>query len=557
MDTLSKEYQKKTQQIIDLTFKTLTEAQENYRQRLIQEQEEIEQNLSRQIPEFQLEQQLLAIDSSAVASQLPKGSTLLEFVRFNEYNFQAILTHGDSAWKPARYLAFILPAGQPEQLQMIDLGEAENIDRLIQVFRENIIQGKSDSFGRMITKKIPSQKEIDEIKANPELDEVFQNKQELKKVVLDPILEYLPADNQKIIIAPDGELNLLPFELLPLSTDSYLMDKYSIRHLNVGRDLLRLKFPTTSQPTEPLIIGNPDYNLTDETTGIFLDTATETNSSTETIYADIRESQGIFTPIPGTDLEAEKIAQYLKVTPQTRENALKSLVKSQVSPRILHIATHGYFLSVESLNLLRDTSFSQLNTLNRAGIQNFQNPLLRAGLAFAGVNTVLKGGRVPAAAENGILTGQDIVMLNLIATYLVVVSACGSGLGDIKIGESVHGLRHAFIQAGAKNLIISLWSVNDISTAILMSQFYQYHLENKLPIGKALEKAKRYVRNLTIGEMRDTWLTEEIIEDVGKYSQGIQDHLRMLRDKSDKTPSDQPYKHPKYWGAFIYVGVED
>ena len=439
---------------------------------------------------------------------------------------------------------------------MIDLGEAENIDRLIKVFRENIILGKSDGFDRII-KKMKPQEELDKIKDNPELNEVFQNKQQLKQLLFDPIQKCLPADTQKLIIAPDGELNLLPFELLPLNNHQYLMDEYTISYLNVGRDLIRLKFPSTTQPSQPLIIANPDYNLTDENAVIYPHTATENQDSMDRVYSDLRQSQrgGMFLPIPGTGLESLQIWRYLGVTPQTEKNALESLVKSQSSPRILHIATHGYFLTIENLKPLKDKPFSQLDSLHRGGMQNVENPLLRAGLAFAGANTALNGGTLPEAAEDGILTAQDVAtLLDLSATELVVLSACESGLGEVQLGGSVQGLRQAFLQAGTKSLIVSLWAVNDISTAILMGQFYHYYLEDKLPVGKALEQAKRYVCNLTVGEMRHTWLTAEKIEYVGRYSQGMQDNLRVLCNNSDDY---QPYKHPKYWAAFICLGITD
>ncbi|WP_171815780.1 CHAT domain-containing tetratricopeptide repeat protein [Anabaena cylindrica] len=555
LEKLFQEYQAKIQQIITLTFQPFTEAQQKYRHQLIQEQQEMEQELSRQIPELNIEQKLLEIDRRAVASKLPEGSTLLEFVRFNVCDFKAIRANGDSQWKPARYLAFILPAGQPDDVQMIDLGEAENIDRLIKVFRERIRPKPSDGVSRL----------DEEILNTDNLDEVFENLPQLKQLLFDPIQKCLSEHTQKLIIAPDSELNLLPFELLPGNNHQYLMDDYTISYLNVGRDLIRLKFPSTTQSTQPLIIANPDYNLTDETAVTSQDTPTQTQRSIDTVYSDLHKSQprGKFAPIPGTGLESVQVSQYLKVTPQTENNALKSLVKLQTSPRILHIATHGYFLTVEKLEeksnnskiQLGNLTISTLDNFHQAGMQNLQNPLARSGLAFAGANTALNGGRLPAAAEDGILTAQDVAtFLDLSATELVVLSACESGLGEVKLGESVHGLRHAFLQTGAKSLIVSLWAVNDISTAILMGQFYHYYLEDKQPVGKALELAKRYVCNLTVGEMRDTWLTDEKIEYVGRYSEGMEDKLRILRNNSDDY---QPYRHPKYWGAFIYLGLTD
>jgi len=93
---------------------------------------------------------------------------------------------------------------------------------------------------------------------------------------------------------------------------------------------------------------------------------------------------------------------------------------------------------------------------------------LRSGLAFAGVNTMLNGGKLPEEAEDGLLTSLDVQSINLAGTELVVTSACETALGDLYTGETLIGLRRSFIQAGAKTVIISLWKVEDVATTILM-----------------------------------------------------------------------------------------
>lgn len=237
--------------------------------------------------------------------------------------------------------------------------------------------------------------------------------------------------------------------------------------------------------------------------------------------------------------------------------ALKSVVsKIKSSPYILHIATHGYFL--EDIKPKQEEKIRQnflllnLSPLERLQLGSSQNPLLRSGLALAGVNTMLDGKTLPEEAGDGLLTALDVQSINLAGTELVVTSACETALGAIHTGETVVGLRRSFIQAGAKAVVMSLWKVPDVATAILMERFYYYLLELKLSKAEALKKAKYDVRNLTIAQMRSQWLTEEAIEWTETHSKNVAAHLRQLSQKSDD--SERPYEHPSYWAAFICLG---
>ena len=118
---------------------------------------------------------------------------------------------------------------------------------------------------------------------------------------------------------------------------------------------------------------------------------------------------------------------------------------------------------------------------------------MRSGLVLAGANAWLQGKRLPAEDEDGILTGEDASGLDLLSTELVVLSACETGLGDIRVGEGVFGLRRAFLLAGAKTLVMSLWKVPDAQTQMLMEGFYQRILEG-LPREDALREAQMKVK---------------------------------------------------------------
>ncbi len=502
---------------------------------LKQQAETLEQELN--IPELNLQKELQNADFQTIALELPQGTTLIEFVRFNNYNFKAIPANGDAQYLPPRYLAFILPAQAPKQLKMIDLGEADPIDQRVREFRESVENGRGLAFDKIFS------------------EDNISPKIELRSLIFDKLKPYLSKD---LIICPDGELNCLPFEVLPTDEGGYLMDEYRFNFLNVGRDILRFKAQIPARVTKPLIIANPDYNLADTTVSqpISTDEIDQKFPFTPSLrdLASSRHGQ-IFSPLPGTEIEGEKIAKLLGVKSITEAKALKPLVsRTQKSPYILHIATHGYFLeditpNLETIN--QNFLLFNLSASERLHLGGMQNPLLRSGLAFAGVNTMLNGGILPEEAEDGLLTALDVQSIDLAGTELVITSACETALGDIHTGETVIGLRRSFIQAGAKTVIMSLWKVDDVATTILMEHFYNYLLQAKLSKAEALRKAKSDIRNLTIGQMRSQWLTEEAIQWAEKRSKGIANYLRRL---SQKPNSELPYEHPRYWAAFICLG---
>ena len=122
-----------------------------------------------------------------------------------------------------------------------------------------------------------------------------------------------------------------------------------------------------------------------------------------------------------------------------------------------------------------------------------ENPLLRSGLALAGVNTWLKGQSPPTDAEGSLLTAEDVIGLDLLDTELVVLSACETGLGEVRTGEGVFGLRRSFVLAGAKTLVMSLWKVPDQQTRELMEDFYTQILSGEAR-ANALRNAQMTIR---------------------------------------------------------------
>ncbi|AFY80309.1 CHAT domain-containing protein [Oscillatoria acuminata] len=651
--------------------------------RLKQEQEDVERSLSRQIPEMNLQTQLDSASREAITQSLPKGATLLEFVRVRVRNFQAVKANGDKQSFPARYLAFVLSAGDAAGVEMIDLGEAEEIDRLCRIFRQSVSgEEQSNSKRDIAFLNLNQAKTPVEEAPSPVVPLIYTTPegQDLYQKLIAPLKPYVQP-HQTVYIAPDGELATLPFGILSGDGSAYLMAEYALRYLSVGRDLLRFQFPIPVDYTASLVIANPDYNLQeDEPLKILEIPSPQPQGSPQTqvqlkrnppkqpqpiaqemmlgvggaiaaitffillavfppvgivilclgmiwlvvvvhkgsygdrlqeFEAQAREydrqvtqvqpipppppkkvrpeaisikpayigsdevrslsrelgrgSEEVFTPLPGTQIEGSRIAQLLGVPVYTQAQAVKSLLSQCHSPEIVHIATHGYFLPLDQTP--PDVwGFFGLPTIEMGGVgsagmvmqqgrrlqlQGLQDPMRRSGLAFAGANTVLQERLLPEQAEDGLLTAQNAVHLDLTGTRLVVMSACDTALGDQSIGEGVLGLRRSLILAGAETVVMSLWKVPDVPTAILMERFYHNLFETDLGRTVALEKAQEYLKTLQVSQLRQDWLTPEAIEQVGQLNYGSATDLQKLTTKPDDFT---PYAGTKYWAAFVCIG---
>jgi CHAT domain-containing protein len=301
--------------------------------------------------------------------------------------------------------------------------------------------------------------------------------EELRSLVFDPLRAALGAARD-LILAPDGELCLLPFEVLPDGTD-YLLQEYRISYLAVGRDALRFGARAV-EPARPLVLADPDFDAGSR--------KARTEEDRGRLSRAVEEAELSFGRLPGTRAEGEEVAELLGVAAWLGPAVLERRLKRARSPRLLHIATHGFFVGPAGGGRSGDTG--QVGLLGEAAADN---PLLRSGLALAGANTWLRGGRPPEDAEDGLLTAEDVTGLDLLDTELVVLSACETGLGEVRIGEGVFGLRRAFPLAGARSLVMSLWKVPDGPTRELMVDYYR-RLLGGAPRGEALRQAQRALK---------------------------------------------------------------
>lgn len=181
-------------------------------------------------------------------------------------------------------------------------------------------------------------------------------------------------------------------------------------------------------------------------------------------------------PLPGTEIEINKLKSIMdkngkKHIDYVKENASEDNFKKAENSDIIHIATHGYFLSDVS-ELEGQKAFGV--DVEAAG----QNPLLRAGLLLSGASNFLNYNEA-SKGNNGIVTAFEIKNMDFRQTDLVVMSACETGLGEVMNGEGVYGLQRAFQVAGAQSIIMSLWTVDDKTTQELMVSFYEKYLSGQ------------------------------------------------------------------------------
>ncbi len=397
------------------------------------------------------------VTAQRLAEALPREGTLVEFVRIQDWDEE------NRRWATAdRYIAFTLTADN--QVTLINLGEAETIDTKLS---ESLAAIENPEFRRDL---------------QTYAHQVDTQLAQLYALLLHP-LEAALGSRKKLIVSPDGELSKVPFAALRTPDGYYLIEKTTVSYVSSGRDLLQTGREGAAT-VDLLLVANPAFDDQE----ILQATAVSESAVRASDYGEH------FDPLPGTAAEAHVIPSLLTGTQQVLQGreATESAVRSAKSPKVLHLATHGFFLKNEDTFPpdARISSSLLVNNVERGkgGIkvlssgkpsvtQQHVNPLVRSGLALAGANHAkdIKTG------DDGILTALEVTGMNLYGTDLVVLSACETGLGDVQVGEGVYGLRRAFVLAGAKNLVMSLWAANDKITLEQMKAFYQGYGSGKTP----------------------------------------------------------------------------
>ncbi|PNW31408.1 UNVERIFIED_CONTAM: hypothetical protein BEN50_02840 [Euhalothece sp. KZN 001] len=425
---------------------------QDQREQLAEKIDSLQSQLSQRSAAFA--QETTPVTISAVQDAIPQNAALIEFIQYSPYNPKT------EEYDAPRYAVYVL---QPDgTLQWQDLGQAAAIDEQVQQFRTLLNQSGGRGLGAYSVETS---------------DEAIRTvARELDVLIMAPVRELI-GEATHLLLSPDSELNLVPFAALVDEQDQYLVERYQITYLTSGRDLLRVQY-RDQPPQESLMLAYPDYN----NPGLLAQTPeTESNPTPPTVATVPENERGRrsseltaleFSALPGTLAEAQALEPMIDdLALFTEEQASENTLKQWKRPRILHLATHGFFLSSQTSNNPEET------------LSNQENPLLRSGLALAGFN------ERQSREEDGVLTALEVTGLNLRGTRLVVLSACETGVGETRAGEGVYGLRRAFTLAGAESQLMSLWNVSDEGTQELMVAYYQ-----RLLNGEGRSEALRQVQ---------------------------------------------------------------
>lgn len=310
--------------------------------------------------------------------------------------------------------------------------------------------------------------------------------EDLYLLIWEPIEEWL-TDAKHLYISPSGLLNKVAFGAILTDYDQErrLIQDYDIHYFNTISDFFHAKQKKEKEELiarEVVLVGGVDFGQ-DSLVVKLIDSTKATN----------RGHYGAFTYLEGTKSEVDDLEERFGEHSWKIQKLDKTLAKEETikkmtglkAPKILHIATHGFFFNNNNNEAATEAVGLQKK------IQKMSSPLMRSGIALSGANKVwLTEQELGTAEEDGILTAYEVSNMDLHQTDLVVLSACETGRGDLNNTEGVMGLQRAFKLAGVEQLIISLWKVPDKQTSELMTLFYDFYLKGGA-VHQAFQKAQR------------------------------------------------------------------
>lgn len=423
--------------------------------------EQQEKQLVRLSTAFKNNNEAATVGWKQIQEQLKPGEAAIEFIAYNYFDKSRIT---DSIL----YAALIL-INNDRSPELISLFEERQL--------QSILKNAGNNYGDNINK----------------LYTIKQHRDSLYQLVWAPINKYL-KDIQTVYYSPFASLNTISFAAIPITDKEVLSDKYRLVQLNSTKSLIENKEQKISQSDPIVLYGGIAYQADSTTLRMQLNKKTLPNeiSKTGSYHADAGQT---WNYLPFSEDEVEQIKNSgsknnFEVTllsgEQATEESLKEMQGSH-SPAVLHIATHGFFFPDPSQQKVK-------NATDQNVFKYSANPLMRSGLFFAGAYYTWTKNRPFKGLEDGIATAYEIANLYLPNTQLAVLSACETGLGDIKGSDGLWGLQRAFRIAGVKNLVMSLWKVPDQETAEFMSLLYEniFHQQN---ISDAFTAAQTAMKN--------------------------------------------------------------
>ncbi|MDO8368262.1 MAG: tetratricopeptide repeat protein, partial [Saprospiraceae bacterium] len=447
------------------------------------EAEGYEKMLMRSLPALQ--QARKAPTWQDVRDQLKSGDAAVEFLHYNFFD--------PNKTDSILYAALILRPGW-DAPKLIPLFEEKQLDSILHTTGER----KADYVSQLYSI------------AERGIIEVEKTQKSLYDLIWRPLEKELDGVHTAYF-SPNGLLHRINLAAIPLSSDSTLADRYrliqlgSTRSLAVGTKAGQLVGQGNANFTnnEAVLFGGIRFEM--DSAAIFSANGSLKNSElasrglTDEGNFETSDRGEQWNYLKWTEKEVKALTPILSsagLKPETRigfdatEEAFKSIGTKGNSPRVLHLATHGFFFPDPKTEERKQEALS-----SETGFKTSDNPLIRSGLLLAGANHAWKSGKpFKKGMENGILTAYEISQMNLSNTELVVLSACETGLGDIQGNEGVYGLQRAFKIAGARYLIMSLWQVPDFQTQELMTTFYTKWLAEKMSIPEAFRSAQQEMR---------------------------------------------------------------
>ncbi|MDH5559261.1 MAG: tetratricopeptide repeat protein [Deltaproteobacteria bacterium] len=466
LSSLAKKLNETRKELASLTLSgPVGETPEEFQKKLVDLEEEVndlQALLGQKSMPFRTASQWVSVDQ--LFEQLNEEDVLIDYLTYVDGTPKIFAMVA----KKSTSECFLVFDCKNDEIKLIPLGELEEVRKFVSFFRE-VIQ--------------------DEYATDADFEEAAKD---IYNLVWKPIVPHL-ANRKSVYLVPDSILHLLPFDAILDEDGKYLIETLDLKVISSGRDIVIPALPPSSG--EFVILAGPDYDLDSETNKVAKQIAKGRRSAATNALK--VQSHGLrslsFDPLLGAELEGEAIQKVSKSAQgvsriYSKKTAEEQLLRSiDKPPGMLHIATHGFFLQAE------ERLKSRLLSMQRGGPQKLpppgDNPLLRAGLAFAGINTNAPFLGDIDTNNDGVLTALEVLNLKLSGTRLVVLSACETGVGEIHAGEGVYGLRRSFQEAGVISVINSLWPVSDEGTRLLMTGFYD-RIYKKIPTREALKQSQ-------------------------------------------------------------------